>query len=82
MGAASAVALATALAACAPTATTETDATTGSSNSMVGEVAYYESAQEVVDAYDISELCGDQDLTIAWASPLNVTWLQTVEAIL
>ena len=81
---AAAVAIGLVMTACAPTVTEggSNGGATTTPEDVTAEVAYYTSAEEVVDAYDISEFCGDKEITVAWASPLNVTWLQTVEAIL
>lgn len=73
------------LAACAPP--TPSDASSqGSDEQFVVdeelEVGYYTSAEEVVDAADITDFCGDEPLTIGWAMPVGVTWLLTVDAIL
>ncbi len=79
-------ALAASLAACAPATTGgESDGSgSGEDNNfqVTGEATTFTSAQDLVDSFDTSTLCGDEELTIAHPRGLGVVWLLTVDAIL
>jgi ribose transport system substrate-binding protein len=65
-----------AVAACAPTPVTDPGAGNGDTTVTTDEPQSYESAQEVIDSYDITELCGDKDLAIAFPSGIVNAWMQ------
>lgn len=69
-----------ALTACAPT----TDGGASDNKFEVSEegVSTFASAQELVDSFDTSTLCGDEELVIAHPKGVNVGWLITQDAIL
>lgn len=78
------VALAASLAACAPATT---DGGTGQEQGenkfeVTGEATTFTSSQDLIDSFDTSTLCGDEELTIAHPRGLGVTWLLTIDAIL
>jgi len=78
------VALAASLAACAP-ATTDGGTGEGQGENkfeVTGEATTFTSAQDLIDSFDTSTLCGDEELTIAHPRGLGVTWLLTIDAIL
>jgi ribose transport system substrate-binding protein len=73
-----------ALAGCAPSASTGGSAgdSTGAASVTMDEAKQYASAQEVIDSYDITELCGDKELTIAFPAGIVNAWMsQTYEMI-
>lgn len=65
------------LAACAPLSQS---AASSSPASAAKEVVspQYESAQQVVDAYDVTKLCGKKPVKIGFLMTVNVTWYQQV----
>lgn len=77
------------VAACAPSATgsgsssaASSDASSGSAGtSASGSVTadapkQYSSAQEVIDSYDVTKLCGDKELHLAFPSGIVNAWMQ------
>ncbi|MGM0930438.1 MAG: substrate-binding domain-containing protein [Actinomycetota bacterium] len=77
--------LAVSVVACAPTTTDDGTATAAqgeNSYAVTGEATTFKSAQELVDSFDTSKLCGDEELVIAHPRGLGVGWLLTQDAIL
>jgi len=80
-GVVAAVALGVSLVACAPTATTGG----GSTSAPVveaDEAVQYANGQEVIDSYDVTELCGEGDITIAFPAGIANPWMKAVHQLI
>lgn len=78
-------ALGVAMAGCAPTASTDTPSTpdgNGDSQVQTDELQQFTSGQEVIDSYDIRELCGDEPITLAFPVGIANPWMKAVHMLI
>lgn len=79
--AAAAVALGVSLVACAPTAATGGGGT-AAPIVEADEAVQYASGQEVIDSYDVTELCGDEEITLAFPVGIANPWMKAVHQLI
>lgn len=70
------IALGLGLVACAPSADKTT--TSAASAPTLDEPKQYASAQEVIDSYDVTKLCGDKPLKLAFPTGIANPWMKDV----
>ena len=82
IGAGAAMALGASLVACAPTASTGGGDTTSGSTVEADAAVQYADGQEVIDSYDVTELCGDEEITLAFPVGIANPWMKAVHLYL
>lgn len=65
---------------CAPSV--EQGAAPGGGSGAVEDAVQYDSAQAIADSYDITELCGDDPVTIGYSMSVGVSWYLSVGKML
>lgn len=77
------LALAGGAAGCAPTAAPTDSGSSGSSSSTkADEPKQYANGQEVIDSYDITELCGEDEITIAFPVGIANPWMKAAHMLM
>ena len=82
IGAGAAMALGASLVACAPTASTGGGDTTSGSTVEADAAVQYADGQEVIDSYDVTELCGDEEITLAFPVGIANPWMKAVHQLI
>ncbi|MBO1901435.1 substrate-binding domain-containing protein [Leucobacter weissii] len=75
-------ALACGVAGCAPTAEQSDGGAPDGGSAVADEAVQYGNGQEVIDSYDITELCGEEEITLAFPVGIANPWMKAVHMLM